>query len=813
MNGSSATWEALLAERAWLARLARELVRGEAEAEELAGDVLADASVQDAPRRAGPRAWLRALARRQAALRERSARRLEERERRAARNETQPSALEAAAAFEVQRAVAEAVAALEEPFRTTVLLRTWENLPPREVARVMGCPVETVHSRTKRAHEKLRAALDAHYAGRRDGWAVPLFLLQQRLPRGTESGLLLGVALGGGGKLGLALAAAACAIAVGIWLAPRATPLPPELSVRAGEERDPLMDAPRASTAERMLADSLATAEPVPQEALVERFLVRGRVIADEDERPLLPLVAYLRGSGISREELTLRVGPAPEMCFEVALTLEQATRIRELGFELAERAPLRRSLQRETLERASEHALDLGALRSLRGSSYAGHVVDGAGRAVAGARLLVPRTRVGWGAARHAQNLLADAEGVGTTDANGRFVLRERIEAAVAHTHLFAVTVNGLGWARIAPTRGGAPPPDELSIRLRPNGVLVARVLDEQGEPLVGARVVVRPRWSPLGVERLETVFSVANDPLVSARFEAVSDEHGIARFATLPFGDPAEGPSELWSQFTVRVEADAGPCGPWYVVRLEEDREVEIELRARAGEIEVEEQPGAPPIETRVLSGRATDASGAPARGFLLFVGGRCLAQVGADGTFRVEQFPLGPQQVVLAQSPEAGPGWTGRYTPEVVDAAAGSVHFVLERRPDPGLELRFEHRCALPPTGTLEIELVAGEQALPESVTLQAALVKRDSTGMANFTYAGMREASSAAEVLGDLESPWLQSLRVRPALGRRVVLHHADTTQPVRIEARAGDLRGSVEVQAHPHTVVRTILSIK
>lgn len=52
-----------------------------------------------------------------------------------------------------------AVLALPEPFRAAVLLRYYEELPPREIAARIGVPVETVRSRLRRGIERLRARL------------------------------------------------------------------------------------------------------------------------------------------------------------------------------------------------------------------------------------------------------------------------------------------------------------------------------------------------------------------------------------------------------------------------------------------------------------------------------------------------------------------------------------------------------------------------------------------------------------------------------------------------------------------------------
>ncbi len=60
---------------------------------------------------------------------------------------------------ESHRRVVEAVLRLEEPYRSTVLLRWFEDVEVAEIARRHGCPVETVRTRLKRAHAQLRDLL------------------------------------------------------------------------------------------------------------------------------------------------------------------------------------------------------------------------------------------------------------------------------------------------------------------------------------------------------------------------------------------------------------------------------------------------------------------------------------------------------------------------------------------------------------------------------------------------------------------------------------------------------------------------------
>jgi len=76
----------------------------------------------------------------------------------------------------VQETVLTAVQELSEPYRTTVQLRYYEGLPPREIARRLDVPVETVRSRIKRALRALRGRLTSEFGGR-DRWIAALLPL------------------------------------------------------------------------------------------------------------------------------------------------------------------------------------------------------------------------------------------------------------------------------------------------------------------------------------------------------------------------------------------------------------------------------------------------------------------------------------------------------------------------------------------------------------------------------------------------------------------------------------------------------------
>ncbi|MBI5433949.1 MAG: sigma-70 family RNA polymerase sigma factor [Planctomycetes bacterium] len=159
--------EKLLAHVGWVRALARSLVRDAAEADDLAQEALT-AALEHGPRgEVAWRGWFRVVLRNLIAERSRAGGRRAARERVVAREEALPSELDSAARFSTHARVVAAVEALEEPFRTTVLLRYFDELPPRAIAAQLGVPVKTVNSRLVRAHAKLRERLEREHGGDR----------------------------------------------------------------------------------------------------------------------------------------------------------------------------------------------------------------------------------------------------------------------------------------------------------------------------------------------------------------------------------------------------------------------------------------------------------------------------------------------------------------------------------------------------------------------------------------------------------------------------------------------------------------------
>jgi RNA polymerase sigma factor (sigma-70 family) len=169
--------EDLLAHAGWLRQLALGLVRGSADPEDLVQATYL-AALRSPPEPDLPvRRWLAQVLRNVWKMRVRSTTRRAFRETEFAAVEyaegaTSPEAL--LARFQTQRLLADLVAELEEPYRSTVLLRYQEGLSSAEIARTQNVPPGTVRWRLMTGLEKLREALDTKNEGDRRAWMAIL---------------------------------------------------------------------------------------------------------------------------------------------------------------------------------------------------------------------------------------------------------------------------------------------------------------------------------------------------------------------------------------------------------------------------------------------------------------------------------------------------------------------------------------------------------------------------------------------------------------------------------------------------------------
>lgn len=189
---SDATLTTVLQDSAWVAALARHLVRDPALADEAAQDTWL-AYLRHRPSHgpgrgpgdgpgAGPgldggsaRPWLATVLRN--AIRDRLRRdaRRGERERSVAVDAATASCESAADAVEraeLQKRVFAAVLELDEPFRSTILLRYAQGRTSASIAREQGVPEGTVRWRLKEGLDRVRARFDAEHGGSRAAWVA-----------------------------------------------------------------------------------------------------------------------------------------------------------------------------------------------------------------------------------------------------------------------------------------------------------------------------------------------------------------------------------------------------------------------------------------------------------------------------------------------------------------------------------------------------------------------------------------------------------------------------------------------------------------
>ncbi len=196
-HAPTATLDELLAHQGWARRLARRLTADVAEADDLVQETWVAASRRPPASDRPLRPWLAVVLRNLWINRRAAARRREVRQRRFASDEAAASPEWLAERVEGQRLLAELVAALEEPYRQTLVLRYFEELSSAAIARRLGVPAGTVRWRLKVALDELRRRLDDRHGGRRAIWTAALVPLSVPLAPRPRLGFSLAAGLAG----------------------------------------------------------------------------------------------------------------------------------------------------------------------------------------------------------------------------------------------------------------------------------------------------------------------------------------------------------------------------------------------------------------------------------------------------------------------------------------------------------------------------------------------------------------------------------------------------------------------------------------
>lgn len=166
--------EELLAHADFVRGLARSLVLDEHSAADITQQTWL-AALEHPPAAGGSvRAWFAKVVRNVAHKFRQGESRRKERERAFALAKGIPTPEEITLREETRRRMIEAVLSLNEPYRSTVLLRFYEDLSPQEVAGRLGVPLETARTRLKRGLEQLRLRLDKAHGGSRRRWGIAL---------------------------------------------------------------------------------------------------------------------------------------------------------------------------------------------------------------------------------------------------------------------------------------------------------------------------------------------------------------------------------------------------------------------------------------------------------------------------------------------------------------------------------------------------------------------------------------------------------------------------------------------------------------
>ena len=448
----------LLAHTEWLTRLARALV-GDAAADDVVQETY-EVALTRPPKREGPvRPWLGGVARNVAKMATRGRLRREAREQQISIDDELPSPEQLITRAEMQQAVGRLVLELQEPLRTTLLLRFFEGMTAAEIARKQGIPAATVRSRLKDALDRIRASLDTRHGDRR-AWSVLLGPLPAALPHKAA-------VIAGGLLVKKVLVAVVLAVLVvagtrfaGIW----------------GGERPnkPIVTGPPAAA---------ATIPPKAREPAMRpsdaRALPR---IHDDDPKGSL----RLEGQVIDEHE-------DPVAHAFVAIDTNPATVVEtdaDGGFVFE--ALLRRDYRIEATagnRYAGPARLRLGdnpepvTLRMREGGTVEVTVTERQGGAPIGGANVELRSALTWRATTNAEGV-ARLIGVGAIDAP----LAVRAKGFAPAAMMFRASGDGNAI-------------DHASVSLARGAALSGRVVDEKGKPIARARVVAMSASEPLPV------------------------------------------------------------------------------------------------------------------------------------------------------------------------------------------------------------------------------------------------------------------------------------------------------------------------
>ncbi len=598
-TNSSHDFERLLAQAGWLRRLAVGLV-GEGAADDVVQETWLAAVRRPPPVDRPLRPWLGRVATNLAINMRRGDRRRTSRESNAdpAPTEIGPSPEEVCEELEAQRILIEELQKLDEPLRTTILLRYLREKNATEIGRIQDVSPGTVRWRLMQGLERLRERLDERFGGSRGAWT--LVFAPYALPKGSApvsivatqaSALPAAVALPTGLACGalvkLALGGAAAMVILGVlwWQPPGGNPHS-AIEIEAATP-SPLRFASNSSAARRDTRASARPslgrdrgASPAPMTRFDRAFMADLNI--GSDVHPLIkPARVSVRlvdewGKEVpgSRLAVSKSGGPSAESDAEGQVTLSlidakfpdvdtwgEEFRVSHSGYAT--------TMIRATLRRGE--LVNLGEVTLVHSTLVHGRVVDREGRGLSGAvvSLALDESLPAY----HIDELLGPLGDDGTVDrmicdSGGNF----RAEVAPGRKLRF--------WAKHPKTRFGWTealtfPADKDSFGVeialetwRATDRILGRVLGLSGDPVALARVRCEPSTNSSWAE----VTQVGKD----GRFEFAVQTSGPYRITVR-----AQGGS-LGDVSIENVRPQNGPI----LVRLAAKRFMNISLRDQQGQ-----------------------------------------------------------------------------------------------------------------------------------------------------------------------------------------------------------------------------------
>jgi RNA polymerase sigma-70 factor (ECF subfamily) len=643
--------DVLLAHGAFVRATARAVLRGDADVEDVVQETWSRALVRS-PRAPGAlRAWLGRIARNAAIdLRRRRARRAR-REAAVAKPEAARSVEEIVLREEARSRLVAALVALEEPYRSTLVLRYYDGLSVADVARRSGVERETAKTRLRRGLERLRARLRAGDERSREArgllsWASDLGTASSIGGMAMKKSLAVGVAvllLVGGGLVAYETirpdaAGGARRPGAGPSESPSdvADSAPPSLAIPPpSPARRPATTLPFASG---IVVDR--SGEPVPEAEILSRGVealpgMRGK----KQEQPL----------EMHRAEPSGRTDAQGRFRILEPLDEQVSFVVRKPGFALAEFRGL---------------SSDRAANQDLRivldpGRRVVLVVKDSAGRPIEGARIVF------W--------LHPDAEGRvlfggHTTDAGGRCELPWLPATDSPVRRLF---VGAFGHEDGRTVDGPLRDEEEFVLR-RTEPVFFLRDAST-GAPVDGAGIV-----HAAGPDR--RVAALVRDPMRNPLF--------VAPLGVLHGAPPLSGSLGRGERsFVARVFADGHVPAEARFEWTEDTEPPRVEIALVAGTAEVSLAGRVTPAGATLAVGRLSETPGDyddDERPLLL------RPTVGADGSFAVRGLPGGRYRVVATA---AG------FAPFGVDASVPATDLRIDLRPPARLEIRVRDSSGRP------------------------------------------------------------------------------------------------------------------